>query len=91
MLLKDILYPAFAAIVNAKNLFAAIAAAASATLNPTPPKALLAPVPVVLTPAPRIIPDPVKLAATVVGLNGLGPKRLAPLTMGLVSHPNKGD
>src|SRR6266487_343420 len=62
------------------NWLAPAAAAAVLLVNPVPPQARAALKPLVPTPAPRVSPPTVRLAALVVGDKGETPKFVCPLT-----------
>src|ERR1700742_4171027 len=64
-----------------------MAAAAVLLVKPVPPQAPPAPVPLCVTPEPRVRPLAVKLGATIVGLRGDVPKSPSVLTSQPTSVP----
>src|SRR6185295_15269752 len=76
-----------AVTVKVANRFAVTAAAALASVQPTPPHALAAPVPEVPTPDPRVNAPTVTFGDEIVGAKGDVPKSPNPPGSGCMSQP----
>src|SRR5256885_9134175 len=83
MFVKEILYPVTGEMAKVTNWPATMALPLLALVQLVPPQARAAPVPLVVTPGPRVSPVTVTPVALVMGGSGEIPKFVCPLT----SHP----